>query len=221
MVLGIILGLTEITLYFGFSYYFKKFFTRLQEINNISYYWFMITILTFVWEYSFISEYNEVVNYSTILLNNTSHVWTKNYDITYLLPWNFSKIFYAEYGAYADKEYMSLNDDWSKTIESTHAFFCGLFSLFAILLKINNNERSYYITVGISMGAQLMNSILYMVEYYYQTQDSNNINFNTPNFPCGLLYSKRPFMWVNIFWTIMPLYTIIYSLLEKKYIKNI
>ena len=54
-----------------------------------------------------------------------------------------------------------------------------------------------------------MNSILYMVEYFIQCTDPNNINYNDDEFPMGTLLSKRPFMWVNIFWTIMPLYTIL------------
>ena len=59
------------------------------------------------------------------------------------------------------------------------------------------------------MGSQLMNSILYMVEYFIQCTDPNNVNYNDNEFPMGTLLSKRPFMWVNIFWTIMPLYTIL------------
>ena len=59
------------------------------------------------------------------------------------------------------------------------------------------------------MGSQLMNSILYMVEYFIQCTDPNSVNYNDEEFPMGHVLSKRPFMWVNIFWTIMPLYTIL------------
>jgi hypothetical protein len=54
-----------------------------------------------------------------------------------------------------------------------------------------------------------MNSILYMAEYFIQIKDKNNINYNTPEFPTGHWLLKRPFMWVNILWTLMPAYTIV------------
>ena len=46
-----------------------------------------------------------------------------------------SPIFYAEYGAYADREYMNRHDDWSRVIESSHSLFCGVFALVAINQK--------------------------------------------------------------------------------------
>ena len=60
------------------------------------------------------------------LITNKEHVWTNQYSLSYVWPWKLSKIFYAEYGAWADREYMSLTDDWSHTIEGTHALFCAL-----------------------------------------------------------------------------------------------
>ena len=216
MVSGVIIGVLELGIYLPFSFFLRKRFPRLQDINAISYYWFMITILTFIWEFSYIADYDEIEDYAETLIEKKEHVWTNHYDLSYVFPWKLARIFYAEYGAYADREYMSLNNDWSKTIESSHAFFCGVFSLFALLLKVSGNNRSFDITLGISMGAQLMNSLLYMVEYYYQVQDIDNVNYPTDEFPCGFAYYKRPFMWVNIFWIVMPTYTIIYSLMEKK-----
>jgi hypothetical protein len=216
MVSGVVIGILELGIYLPISYFLRKRFSKLQEINAVSYYWFMITILTFIWEFSYIAAYDEIENYAVTLLEKKEHVWTNRYDLTYILPWNLARIFYAEYGAYADREYMSLTTDWSKTVESSHAFFCGVFSLFALLLKANGNNRSFDITLGISMGSQLMNSLLYMVEYYYQVQDKNNVNYPTEEFPCGFAYYKRAFMWVNVFWIVMPTYTIIYSLMEKK-----
>ena len=48
-------------------------------------------------------------------------------------------------------------------------------------------------------GTQLMNSILYMGQYFLQTQDPNNINYNNASFPTGVLLTKRGFMYVNVF----------------------
>lgn len=216
MVNGIVIGIFEILTWGLFSYGLRKRFTNLQDINCISYYWFMITILTFVWEYSYISDYDEVSVYANQLIEKEEHVWTNHYDLSYILPWKLARIFYAEYGAYADREYKAMDIDWSKTVESSHAIFCGLFSLFCLILKQVGNQRSFYITLGISMGSQVMNSLLYMVEYYYQTIDPHNVNYNSESFPTGTLYAKRAFMWVNVFWIVLPTYTIIYYLMEKR-----
>ena len=58
------------------------------------------------------------------------------------------------------------------------------------------------------MASQLMNSILYMGEYFIQIKDKHSVNLNTPKFPCGFALIKRPFMYVNLFWTIMPCYVL-------------
>ena len=62
----------------------------------------------------------------------------------------------------------------------------------------------FYLGLGAAMGSQLMNSILYMSEYIIQCRDPSNVNYNSDAFPCGFLLIKRPFMYINIFWTIMP-----------------
>lgn len=219
MVNGYVIGFLEILTWGLFSAGLRKRFVSLKEINCISYFWFMITILTFIWEYSYISNYDQISDYAHNLILSKEHVWTNDYDLSYVLPWKLARIFYAEYGAYADREYMALNIDWSRTVEGSHLLFCGLFALFCLLLKQADNVKSFYITLGISMGSQLMNSILYMVEYYNQTLDQYNVNYDSSDFPTGFLYCKRPFMWVNIFWIVMPTYTIIYYLMEKKQIR--
>ena len=68
------------------------------------------------------------------------------------------------------------------------------------------------------MGTQLMNSILYMSEYFIQTNTPSSINYNTPKFPCGKFLLKRPFMYINIFWTVMPFFILIHSL-KYNYLK--
>ncbi len=81
---------------------------------------------------------------------------------------------------------MLLLDDWSRIIEGSHALFCGIFALTAIILKMKNKHYKFYIAVAVSMGTQLMNSILYMANYFNQlycipnvsSKDSFNININ-------------------------------------------
>lgn len=214
MIYGVAIGCIELLIFFIISHKVKQCNFQLQSINSVSYYWFMLTILTMIWEIAFISNYDNVSNYSNTLIQNKEHVWTNKYSILYILPWRLSEIFYAEYGAYADREYMLLHNDWSRIIEGTHAIFCGFFALCAIIFKFNNRNMLYLITGSISMGSQLMNSLLYMFNYFNQLNDRDNVNYNNYLFPAGKFLIKRPFMYVNIFWTIMPLYTIIYLIVK-------
>ena len=94
-----------------------------------------MTILTFIWECAFVLDYKNVNIISQQLIKNKEHVWNNEYDLSYVLPWKLSTIFYAEYGAYADREYMQNRNDWSRVIESTHALFCGLFAYFTFIIK--------------------------------------------------------------------------------------
>ena len=210
---GIVLALVEVALIFGSAYYIRKRDKstggNLQHIGMISYYWFIFTIFTgFMWETSFVCQYHAVNEYSAKLIANNQTVWFTPYTWDYLLPWKFAYIFYGDYGAYADREYMINTNDWSRIIESTHAIYCALFSCLALIFKYVKWENHYNIAVGVAMGSQLMNSILYMAEYFVQIDDPDNINYPSSNFPSGILLDKRPFMWVNVFWLLMPSYII-------------
>ena len=210
MVQGWIIGGSEIVIYFIISHLIRKRISILQTMNRIIYYWMTMTVLTMIWEIFFIVNYKSVNILAQQLILNNTHVWTKDYDMTYILPWKLSHIFYAEYGAYADKDYMLLYNDWSRVIESSHALFCGLFAFLTLYHRIKDPTLNrYFISLGISMGSQLMNSILYMMNYFNQLAEPSNINYCSPSFPCGHVLVKRAFMYVNIFWTIMPLYAIL------------
>ena len=137
---------------------------------------------------------------SSNLILHKQHVWTNKYNLNIILPWNLSYAFYSEYGAYADREYMTNKEKWSRIIEGTHSSLCGLFSLMTIYFFHNKLLNNYSICLGISMGSQLMNSILYCGQYLIQTKNKNSINYNSSDFPCGKYLDKRPFMWINIFW---------------------
>ena len=47
-------------------------------------------------------------------------------------------------------------------------------------------------------------------------KNKNSINYNNKNFPAGFLLYKRPFMWINLFWTLMPSYILYINLYLKK-----
>jgi hypothetical protein len=40
-------------------------------------------------------------------------------------------------------------------------------------------------SIGIGMGQQFMNSLLYMSQYFLQCNDPDSPNFNQPDFPLG------------------------------------
>lgn len=209
---GIILGTIEMSLFGLISYGCKDFSPNLKNMDNAMYYWFCLTILTGIWEISFIMNYEDCVNNSRDLIMKKEHVWFNKYTLDNLLPWKLSKIFYSEYGAWADREYMTSVNYWSRLIEGSHAFLCGLVALHCMLDITEGEEKTFLILAALSMGTQLMNSILYMGEYFIQTRDQRSVNYNSAIFPIGILLTNRGFMYVNILWTIMPSYCI-YSLL--------
>jgi len=81
-------------------------------------------------------------------------------------------------------------------------------AIYNLFNKNNVNNKKFTIYINVAMGSQLMNSLLYMGNYFIETKNINSINYNSDTFPCGILMYKRPFMYVNIFWTIMPCYVI-------------
>ena len=76
-------------------------------------------------------------------------------------------------------------------------------------------HNNYLIALSVAMGTQFMNSYLYMFSYFIQEKEPTNINYNSSNFPSDRWLTDRPFMWVNIFWLIMPFYTILYYIIEN------
>lgn len=217
---GITLAIIQVCMIVGgsavFRNYSKKMIRATHKLNAFTYYWFMFTMFTgFMWESSFVAQYHDVNDYSEQLIAANQTVWFNKYTLDYLLPWKFSKIFYGDYGAYADREYMVNTNDWSRVIESTHAIMCAMFALLAFVFGYFNKDNRMSVCVGASMGTQLMNSVLYMAEYAVQMEDPDNVNYPTKEFPAGTLLIHRPFMWVNVFWTIFPLYILIVELLFK------
>lgn len=237
---GISLALVEVFFVFALSYLIKISNVNLDQIHSIPYYWLTFTIMTALWEFFFMTNYKETTLYALNLLNNKTHIWTSPYNSSYLLPSKFSILFYSEYAAYGDRMYMTKNDDWSRVIEGSHLFVCGLFSLLGLYFKskvTNSNPKNinynspndkedsivtteediyyisrYFLTIGISMSGQFMNSVLYMVNYFHETRDSNNPNYNTSAFPTGKLLFQRPFMYINILWFTMPVIVLNYLL---------
>lgn len=201
---GIVLALLELFGFFTISSHLKNNFLSPICVDPISYYWLSFTVMTGIWEFYYVCHRKAVKHYSDYLISKQQHVWTNYYNLFNLYPSFFSKIFYSEYGAFADREYIRLRDIWSLDIEGTHAFLCGLTSLIG-LLSMKYTDK-WLVWVTISMSCQLMNSILYMAQYLIEIKNPTSINYDQPKFPCGRFLLKRPFMYINIFWTIMPIY---------------
>ena len=66
----------------------------------------MVTIITFVWEFSYIVNYDEISLYAKYLTNSKTHVWKNKYNLSYVLPWEMASIFYAEYRSFSDKTFL-------------------------------------------------------------------------------------------------------------------
>lgn len=215
LVPGYIIGILEILIYFGVSIYLRKTVDTFKNMNRASYYWLMMTVLTGIWEASYIHNYNDISNYGRNLIANNTHVWTNKYDLTYVMPNKLAFIFYSEYGAHADREYISTKDNWSHSIEGSHAVFCAFFAMLAFTFERFKNYNNYLIAISVSMGTQIMNSLLYMDNYFIQCSNEYSPNYNTEEFPMGKFLGKRLFMWVNLFWIVMPGWTIIYLLIDN------
>ncbi len=207
-------GITGAIIVLFLFYITSTLFSYFFNIHSICYYWLTFTILTGIWEYTYITNRNVIIKNANELINSNTHVWKKRYEFDMILPWNTSFIFYSEYAAYADREYMTNKDYWSIVIEGSHALFCATFALLSLYFNFKGNMKNFYITVSISMATQLMNSILYMAEYFIQINMENSVNYKN-TFPCGKFLEKRPFMYINLFWTLMPSYVLTYYIIYQ------
>lgn len=116
---GIELAFFELLIFFSFSMFIKSKYIELYYLNFIFYLWFTFTVLTGIWEYYFVKNYNIIPPIAINLIKDKEHVWLNKYTLDYIYPDNFSLIFYSEYAAYADREYMLNMNLWSRVIESS------------------------------------------------------------------------------------------------------
>ena len=212
---GVTAAIIELIIYFYISHHLRNNYNY-TGIDTLSYYWITFTILTGLWETTYLLRRNSVIDTSKQLIKNREHVWTNKYPISVIIPKNFSKIFYSEYGAWADREYMTNTNKWSAFVEGSHCLFCAGLSLVSLIYYYYGNNLNFYIALSTAMGNQFMNSVLYLAEYTIQVRDPNSLNFNTDKFPTGVMLLKRPFMWINILWIVMPVY-IVLKLLHTNY----
>lgn len=206
---GLAIGLVEIVFFVTVATGIKRWVPAYRQIDLLTYYWLAFTILTGLWECAYIIGYAEVRQGAIALVDTGHHVWTSDYPIDYLLPWKLASIFYGEYGAYADRLYMAKSGVWSRIIEGTHATYCAIFSCGFFWSVRKSWQRRATVFKSVAMGCQLMNSILYMGQYFIQMSEKGSANYPTPSFPAGIALIRRPFMYVNVFWTFLPALIII------------
>lgn len=196
------IALAEVALFFLGAHMFRG----TDDLSSLNYYWFCFTSLVGFWEYVYISNFNEVSAIAEKLVLEKKSVWFSDYPLYYINPYYFSILFYAEYAANADREYKSHRkyDYWSRLIESSHAMFCAGFCLASLFVARENLTASMMIGL-IAMGAQFMNSYIYMAEYFMQCWTTTSPNYSSNSFPLGLWMLKRPFMWINAMWLFFPI----------------
>ena len=213
---GTLLAILELQLFLGISEVIYIVCDGLHHMDRLSYYWMMLTILTAKWESTYMQHRNKVHSISLDLIKNNQHVWTNMYTLDHIYPGKFARLFYGEYGAYADKEYMSRADIWSALIESTHALFCGSISTMACISGMLYLNTLNHVLLALAMGGQCMNSILYLGDYYGQVYNKDHINYPSTTFPLGYCLIYRPFLYINVLWVVMPVYVsgnILYKLI--------
>ena len=206
---GYLCALLEVSIFLTISSYIFGH-TELHSINWLVCTWLMFTTLTGIWETKYLSSRHDISEYARQLIYNHQHVWTNEYNPIVVWVYYFSKLFYAEYGAWADREYMFYTDGWSFTVEGTHCFICAFFSTLSLLAQINGNTTLFIVLAAIAMSSQLMNSIMYLRQYCIQCATPTSVNYNCSNFPCGSFLMKRPFMWINALWIAMPTFVCAY-----------
>ena len=85
---------------------------NLLSMNSICYYWFVLTVvIRFLWETSYIGNYEWVGNYSKELQKRKMNRCGQTLMKFGMFSNNFAMLFYATYAAWADREYMSSTDD--------------------------------------------------------------------------------------------------------------
>ena len=78
---GIGIGAIEIIIFLTVGFIFRDELVQFKNINIISYFWLLMTILTGIWEFAFISQYKDVHNYAEQFIQNK---WIKNDQIEVL-----------------------------------------------------------------------------------------------------------------------------------------
>lgn len=202
---GFVIALLELTLFFAGAATVREYVPELHVFNPFIYYWFCFTTLTGFWEFIYVTQYTKIARFAQSLVDKKDTVWTMDFPWWYICPVKISEIFYAEYAASADREYMSerRGDYWSRLIESSHAFCCGALCLASLVTTLVDPDKAFLIAM-FSMGTQFMNSLLYMGQYLLQCKEKENPNYNCPAFPLGKWMCDRWFMWVNACWFLFP-----------------
>uniref|UniRef100_A0A7S4P8S3 EXPERA domain-containing protein n=1 Tax=Paramoeba aestuarina TaxID=180227 RepID=A0A7S4P8S3_9EUKA len=213
---GVLAGIV-VVLWLSISLFIRNSNRHLQKIDVVTFCWLTMTAMTGVWEWAYLHYHDDVVADAQTFIATNTHVWTNYYDISYIVPWRFSPIMYTEYAAYADRAYMSTHDPLAQIVELSHLLYCSVFAALAITRKSVGDTYLYLIFMVLALGTQSMQCLMYVSNYFVETTEPHHANFITESFPAGQYWEKRPFFYVNIFWTGMGLVVIFIEVILGKW----
>ena len=192
-------GRTLITLHFIFGTFFTfiiKYFLY-PKITYIKFFWIASTIINAIYKLGYIQNYRYIKEYAKELKEFKRHIWEYNFDYYYLLPYNFGTAFYAEYGQYADREYIKYDPidsinimEYSQSLEHI-GISLPILSLYLLTYHINN----YPSLLTIVAFNSLLTNIVYLGKYLKSCKTPNHCNYNTELFPRGFMFHKRPLIY--------------------------
>jgi hypothetical protein len=135
---------------------FYIFSSLLFLYNSIFSFWIYITILQFFSKLIYLYKTDNIYQYSIYLVNKNESIFTNEYPINYILPWNFIGLLLVEYNANCDREYLFILNNWIdlKNFIIEYKFI----SIFAIAYNLFTNNVFIFIN-------GLMN-LLYCQEYF-------------------------------------------------------
>ena len=204
-------ALMELSLFFVGAYCARNYLD-LYDINTFSYYWMAFTVLTGMWELAYVFSKLEVSLMGVELIRTGESTFAKTYNLRMIRPRNLSLVFYSDYAAWADRLYMTPKNPWSLVIEGTHCLCCALPCLLSLICDVMMYDHLGEQFLFLGMAWQMINSVLYVSQYMIQTKQSSSPNYDTVKWPCGDYMLNRPFMWINIFWTLCPIIVILTNL---------
>ncbi len=184
------------------------------DLPKFVFYWIAFSILVCIYEIAYLYNFKNITRNAKALIKTKNSIWFEKYDISKLLPWKFAKLFYTDYIANSDREYINNNTKYGKIIESTHLFICGGLYLLALIMNIYGNINKFKTLLFMSFGAQIMNIIMYTLFLYFQIHNKFSSNYASKRFPIGRYYEKRPFTYINIIYIIMIISIIIYYIIN-------
>jgi len=127
-------------------------------------FWLYILLLQGISKIIYIYKKDSIYKYTIYLVNNNQSIWTTDYPLKFLLPWNFIGLLLTEYNTNCDREYVFLLNNW---IDFKDSITCNKLyvSIYIILQYFLSFDVFSFIFI-ILLTFQFFSLILYLQEYY-------------------------------------------------------